>query len=167
MGINLRRTFLGYGSKVEGMALVYKREYTLGWAFNLAAPHINFDFEIKGTGWGLGLGGGTNIAVLLNFNEYGPPARKELDDFSFDFSVGGKWSKLADALTKYRVYAALASIGGPNVLSQLAELREFASAAYEIFDVADGVPTMVTMDLPVGIGLEVSVSKISGTLQRR
>ena len=165
MAINLHKTFLGYGTKTEGIAVIYKREYTLGWAFNLANPTVNANFQIKSTGWGVGLGGGTNMAVILNFNEYGLPARKELDDFSFDFSVGGKWSKLADALIKYRVYATLASIGGPNVLSQIADLREFASAAYDVFDVVDGEPTMVTIDLPVGIGLEMSIAKIFGTFE--
>lgn len=167
MAINFNKTWLGIGGKVGGMAGIYKREFTTGKMFHLGMPNDTLDFRISKSGWGLGLGGGTGLIIIINFNQYTPPLRVRLEEYSVDLSLGGKWAQAVKALNKYRFYARIAKIGPKlgNVLGDIHDLKEAISELYDIYDVIDGKPTMITIDAPIGWGVEVSVAKVSGTFE--
>lgn len=160
-------TWIGIGAKVSGMGLIYKREFTYGKFFNLAMPHETVTFQIKNSGWGLGLGGGTGLIVACYFNVYSPPQYTSISDWSIDLSLGGKWDEAVKALNKYKFFARIAKIGTKlkNLVENIQEIQESVNELYDIYDVVDGKKTLITMETPVGWGVEVSAAKMSGTLE--
>lgn len=129
--------------------------------------------------WGVGLGGGVKLSLVVAMNAPDPSALQGLDNSGVDFaiSLGGRWGSVVKTIGKSprimriltRVTEAVSRAGfNPRTITQLNpdEYAELVSRFREGFSLgsAGGTPGIQAFEIPMaGAGLELSLYWASGS----
>ena len=167
-----RNTWIGAGAKYGGQLIGAGYDSSDGAVFNVAHPGWCFEFEITNLRLGPGLGGGVGSMIVIAFNTTNiyNLSGTNIEDWGFNFALAGKWSAIAKSLANIQKYAALAKLAKSatatkNFVKDAEGLKMATNYLWNAFDMnkRGGKPTIFTLDLPAGVGLEVSLVKTYGT----
>lgn len=171
MAFDVNQTWLGIGEKTGGMLFVVGFEGTEGQVWSMSNTNISYGFSCLAPKLGLGLGGGIGLVALCIFNCNNPRTQlhnTNLNDWGVNVAIGGKWSTIAKALKGARFYAKIASIGAKaRHLKHVDDIRNDLHYLYNALDIASAgpEPKVVSLDLPVAAGLELSASYSLGKIE--
>lgn len=169
---NISHQWFGVGEKAGGTAFFIGVEDLEGLAFNLQNPSSRFAFGATNMRLGIGLGASAGLCALMVFDCPNPNSisGKDLSDWGVNLAVGGQWSKVAKVLGNTKFYALIGKLGTALRLTDrdVAKIRDIFHQIYNCFDTATmnrGVPKVLVIDLPAGIGIEVSAFYSFGKLR--
>ena len=169
IGINWDETWVGVGTKVGGILGPWGRESTTGMVFNLSNVNYRHWFNIRSHRLGLGLGGGYDITIFCVFKAKSLYwlNDQQISDWGINISLGKQWSDLIKLLSPKYLKILKLLIKKQAFLYHLDDIRDWASFAYNVFEVATSEVQhpILTLDIPmVGGGSELSAFKTFGSI---
>jgi hypothetical protein len=166
-----RNTWMAMATKIGGQLVWIGGEFTEGTMVNLANTHWRFDFQINSFRTGPGLGMSAGYVVVFFFNCPSPWVIHEtkFEDWGFNLAVLGKWKDILKAVKNAKLYTTAGRIG-VHMAMGLHEADTMRNAAHTISTGLDiknrgGKPTIISLDLPLGVGVELSWVDIYGTVK--
>ncbi len=143
-------------------------EFTDGVFVNLHNTGWRFDFHINSLRLGPGAGASGGYVIVFLFNCISPHQidGTSVEDWGLNISIAAKWGAIAKSIAKYKLYSVVARVGTNMALGMkdAEALRNVAHTARTAFDLgtAGTSPTLIALDTPAGVGLELSLVKIYG-----
>jgi hypothetical protein len=155
MGLNLNKTWWGYGIKYGGI-LGIGAETMEGFIYNAKSVSWNEKFSMTSFRAGFGVGGGIGAVGVFVFNAPSLAAidKTEVVDWGVSISVGPDSSALFESIAKTGL--------NPSRLESIRNGLHYLYNAFEIMTMGDA-PQIVALDLPGGWAYEVSISCSEGT----
>lgn len=165
-------SWFGVGVKGGGILAVAGFETMEGYISCVGMPSHTHSMNMSYMRLGLGLGGGAGLCLIFVYNSINPKALDNTNDstWSVNIALGPKWSAIASALAKSKIFELAPEIvGGINKVTKydLDNIRNAASYIYTGLDVMDqkSKNKVVTIDVPgAGVGAELSAQKLYGTI---
>ncbi len=164
-------TWFGVGFK-GGFSLGPGFEDVEGFLFNLGDPTAHFWCGVSSLRIGMGLGGSVGLTALLltNCPDVKKMNNRKVADWGIDLSIAAKWSALIGTMKHYDKYKALADWGraqdsvlSPERIDLMGKIFTNSKTAHQGFTSKD--PELLTVDLPLGFGLEASIAYKPGTFR--
>ena len=169
MAFEVGQTWLGIGEKTGGTLFVVGMEGTEGMVFNVGNTAVRNNFSLMNARLGIGLGGGIGMVALCVFNcdSIWRINNTSANDWGVNISLGGQWSKIAKALKNYKFFTTVARVGAKLrrfVPEDAESIRNSLHYLYSEYDVASAgnAPKVVSIDIPIGVGLEASINYAFG-----
>lgn len=163
-----RNTWVAIATKIGGQIVWIGGEFTDGTMVNLLNTNWRYEFQINSfrTGPGLGLSAGYIAVFFFNMTSPSQVDGISVEDWGFNLAILGKWKEILKTFKNLELYTTVGKIG-VNMAIGLHDLDVFRNAAHTIstaFDIAkySNIPKIVTLDLPAGVGAEVSFVDIYG-----
>lgn len=163
-------TWFGVGFK-GGFSLGPGFEDVEGFLFSLGDPTAHFWCGVSSLRVGLGFGGSVGLTAMLltNCPDVKKLNNRKVADWGFDLSIAAKWGALIGSMKHYDMYKKLAdwgraqdSILSPERCDLIVKMFTNSKSAYQ--GVSSKDPELLTVDLPLGFGLEASVAYKPGTI---
>lgn len=159
-------TWLGIGAKYGGFLGFFGAESTQGKIFSIYDASYRHSFSLTNARLGLGLGGGGGLVALCVFNcpNIWQIHNTSNNDWGVNVSLGGKWSAVVKTLSNYKFFTTVAKIGtklrihDPKDLDSIRNSLHYLYNEYDVATATPGVPKVVSIDLPAGMGVELSAS---------
>ena len=166
------RTWFGIAEKTGGTLFVVGMEDTTGMFFNIGNPTARSGFGITSVRLGAGLGGGIGLVAVCVFNcdNIWQLNNTQNNDWGVNISLGGQWAKIAKTLKNAHFFTRVARVGAKLtrlVPTAVEEFRNDMHYLYTAFDIGsmDNSPKVVSIDTPIGVGLEVSINYTIGKIE--
>lgn len=165
-----RHTWLAVGEKVGFQAITWGAEYTAGELVNIRHLHWKYKFEISSLRLGPGIGAGAGYVLVFIFNCVSPNQlhNTKITDWGFNFSTAGKLDKFAGALANLKLSLAVGKLAYATAfgIKNADSIRNAAHTICTTLDIANSnQPSVICLDTPIGLGLEISYVDIFGTFK--
>lgn len=162
-----RHTWLAVGEKAGFQAITWGAEYTAGELVNIRHTHWKYKFEISSLRLGDGIGASAGYVLVFIFNCVSPNQlhNTNVSDWGFNLSLGGKWDEVAKALTNFKLFAAVGKIAATTAfgIKNAEGIRNAAHTIATSYDMlTSSTPSVICLDTPIGVGLEISKVDIFG-----
>lgn len=185
--VDLTRAWMGLAFKGGATAVVAGEEVSVGSLWNLGSDQVGFPYVTTASRSGLGAGasGGLALAFGYGFKDARGAVGTEFGGLDFSLSLGARWSSLLKAARFANPQTATRIMRMLSVLAQVrtSELRTVAGlmqvtsrfvhneAAINLFKNVIGLSSfddttrcLVTFDLPISGGLELSIFSSQGKI---
>lgn len=164
--------WFGVGIKGGGTLALVGFETMEGYISCVGMPSHTHSINMSYMRLGAGLGGGVGLCLIFVYNSINPKALDNTSDstWSVNIALGPKWSAIASALAKSKIFELAPKIVGGIAAAtkyDLDNIRNAASNIYTGLDVMDqnSKNKVVTIDVPgAGVGAELSLQKLYGTI---
>lgn len=168
---NKYANWFGVGVKGGGSIGPGGFETMEGYISNLGIPSHSHSINISYLRIGPGLGAGAGMCAIFVFNCMNPQNLHQKSDssWSINVSLGGKWSDIAKALSKSKLFTIAPKLVnglGRVTLGELDEIRNISSYLFNAYELKEtSRDKVVVIDIPLaGVGLELSAHKLYGTI---
>ena len=162
-----RHTWLAVGEKAGFQAITWGLEKTEGELVNIRNLHWKFKFNIDSVRLGPGAGVSAGYVLVFIFNCVSPNQLHgtKIKDWGFNLSTGGKFDKAAKILSNLKLAGAVGKIAAATAfgIKNADSIRNAAHTIATTYDIAtSNKPSVICLDTPIGLGLEISYVDIEG-----
>jgi hypothetical protein len=146
-------------------------EHETGRFVNLNNLSQSACYSITSGRWGIGLGGGGGVSVIMVFNSNAINwlDGRELSDWSFNLSLGENWGAVAKFMVDKNIHTML-KLGAKSAIELVKnadDIKDFTSLVFSSLDLANSKERhpIFTFDVPMAsVGMEISGFKKSGKI---
>lgn len=166
-----RSTWIAVATKIGGQLVWIGGEFTKGTMVNLQNTHWRYDFQLNSfrTGPGLGISAGYVVVFFFNCTSPWEVHETSFEDWGLNIAILGKWKEVLKTLGHLELYTTVGRIGVHMAvgLHDADILRNAAHTLSTAFDIGkfNNQPTIISLDLPLGLGAEISWVNIYGKVK--